>query len=262
MIKNLLIQLLVASAVGSAASVVACSSTNTIQGSDGGTSGTSGGEDAGADTGTSSGGNPNQCTAARKDLLLPIDKTSTGQVKVISEADGAKTVYVDATAGGFNNAVKNPRIYIDLTEMKRVDKTDTAAPESTDWDLSLKRVVLFTNGGDAAIGVGGAAIVSKAFASVTAADADAATIKTEKFFDDECKAQVDRTGAVLTTFSDWYDYDDATRIPTPKANTTFIVKGAKGKRWKVAIKAYDANADGTPTNNVSTGGYLLQVAEL
>ena len=261
MTRNLLIHLFVVGAVGSAASVVACSSTNVVQASpEGGTS--SGGEDAGSDTGTSSGGNPNQCTAACKDLLLPIDKTSTGQVKVISETGGTKTVYIDATAGGFNNAVKNPRIYVDLTELKRVDKTDVAAPESTDWDLSLKRVVLFTNGGDAGIGVGGAAIVSKAFDAVTAADADAATIKTEKFFDDECKAQKDRTDAVLTTFSDWYDYDDTTRIPSPKANTTYIVKGAKGKRWKVAIKAYDANADGTLTNNVSTGGYLLLVADL
>lgn len=240
---------------------VACSS-NTVTGSSSGTT-SSGGDDAGGGADAApEGGNPTGCTAARKDLLLPIDKTSTGQVKVISESGGTKTVYVDATAGGFNNAIKNPRIYVDLTDLKKVDKTDVAAPESTDWDLSLKRVVLFTNGGDAGIGQGGAAVVSKAFANVTAADADAATIKTEAFFDAECKAQKDRTDAVLTTFSDWYDYDDTTRIPTPKANTTYIVRGAKGKRWKVAIKAYDANPDGTQTNNVTTGGYLLLVADL
>ncbi|MBS2011929.1 MAG: hypothetical protein JST00_03490 [Deltaproteobacteria bacterium] len=244
--------------------VAACSSTNVVTPTDdgGGSSGSSGGEDAGADTGTSSGGNPTQCTAARKDLLLPIDKTSNGQVKVISESGGTKTVYVDATAGGFNNAVKNPRIYVDLSTLSRVDKTDVSAPQSTDWDLSLKRVVLYTNGGDAGIGQGGAAVVSKAFASVTAADADAANIKAESFFDAECTPKKDRTDAVLTTFSDWYDYDDVTRIPTPKANTTYIVRGAKGKRWKVAIKAYDANPDGTQTNNTTTGGYLLLVADL
>lgn len=259
MTKNFFISLFVFGLVPIA---IACSS-NTVNSSSG-TSGTSsGGDDAGggADA-TAEGGNPTGCTAARKDLLLPIDKTSTGQVKVISESGGAKTIYIDATAGGFNNAIKNPRIYVDLTEMKRVDKTDVAAPQSTDWDLSLKRVVLFTNGGDAGIGQGGAAVVSKAFDAVTAADADAATIKAESFFDDECKAKLDRTSAVLTTLSDWYDYDDTTRIPSPKANTTYIVRGAKGARFKVAIKAYDANPDGTSSNNTSTGGYLLQVAPL
>lgn len=261
MTKSLVSISVLAAAVPLCLAIVPACSSNTVNvnnpPADGGTGDTGTGTDSSS---SSSGGT--QCTQARNDLLLPIDKTSTGQVVTVSEANGVKTVFVDATAGGFTNSVKNPRIYVDLTKVARVDVTDKTAPDSTDWDLSLKRVVLFTNSGDAGSGKGGAAVINKAFANVSAADATAATIAAESFFDESCVAKKDRTDAVLTTFSDWYDYDDTTRIPTPKANVTYIVRGAKGSLFKVGIKAYDAKSDGTTTNNTVTGGYLLLVQAL
>lgn len=203
-----------------------------------------------------------QCTSARDQLLLPIDKVSTGAVSVVSDANGTKTIYVDASGGGLGSAAKNPRVYIDLGAGTRVAVTDKSAVGSKDWDLALKRSVIFTNGGDAGAGSGGAVSLPKAFASASAADVTSAKPASESFFDADCNAKLDPTGAPSTTFSDWYDYDQATNIPTPKPNVTYVVSGGTGKKYKVGIKAYDALPDGGSRNNTSTGFYLLEVTEV
>jgi hypothetical protein len=226
--------------------VIACSSSNS------GT--TAPAADAGPDTAPSG----SQCTAAYKDLLLPIEKVSTGTVSVIATNGDTKTLFVDASAGGLPNAPKNPRVYINLESGARVDLTDGAAHDSTDWDLAIKRDVIFTNGGDGGPGQGGAVSVEKAFASVTAADG--AAIAAESFFDSDCNAKKDPTGAVQTTFSDWYDYDQVTHIPSPKANHTYVVSSASGVKYKVAITSYNGLADGG--TGTTYANYLLQVAPL
>lgn len=199
------------------------------------------------------------CTKARDDLLLPIDRVSTGEVSVVSDSNGVKTLYVDASAGGLGGAsLKNPRVYVDLEAGKRVDVTDKSATTSTAWDLALKRAIMFTNGGDAGPGQGGAVQVTKAFGSVTATDESG--LQKEKFFDQDCNPQLDKTGAPSTTFSDWYDYDQVTNIPTPKPNVSYVVVGGTGKKYKVAIKAYDGAPDGG--KGKSTGVYVLQVSAL
>lgn len=200
------------------------------------------------------------CTAAAEQLLKPIDKIATAEVKVISDVNGVKTLYVDGSGGGPNNASKNPRVYVDLTAGARVDVTDKSAGASMAWDLSFKRTVIFTNSGDGGPGKGGGAVVRKAFDAVTVGDADAAKTVTEAFFDEECNPQLDPIGAPATTFSDWYDYDEATNIPTPKPANTFIVKGGTGKRFKVAITSFAGAADGG--TGASTGFFLLKVAPL
>jgi hypothetical protein len=210
--------------------------------------------DAGAEAG---GGSPSQCTAARKTHLTPVAKVSTGTVKVISTAGGVTKIYVDAAAGGTPVASQNPRVYIKLSG-ERIDLTDDDAFASADWDLALKRVDIFTNSGDAGPGKGGAAIVGKDFAAVTAADADAAPVAPEKFFDADCNGLKDEASFIITSFTGWYDYQVGGTV-TPKANTTFIVKGADGTRYKLKIASYNARADGT-TNNVASGFFLLWVA--
>ena len=203
-----------------------------------------------------------QCSSARDQLLLPIDKTSTGAVTILSDTGGKKTIYVDASAGGTGSAAKTPRVYIDLAAGTRVSVTDKSATASTGWDLSLKRYVIFTNSGDGGTGAGGAVRIPKAFAAVTDADVTAAAPAPESLFDADCNAKVDRTQAPATTFSDWYDYDEATMIPTPKTGVSYAVRGATGRLYKVGIKAYDALPDGGSRNNMSTGFFLLEVTEV
>ena len=243
--------------VSASAAFGACSSSNS------GTSSSSSGDvDSGADADVPVG---TQCSAARKAALPPIEKVSTGEVSVLGESGGAKKIYIDASAGGFNNASKNPRLYLNLERAEKVSVTDSAALESTDWDLALKRVTVFTNSGDGGPGVGGAVAVVKDFASVTAADA--AKLGPEKFFDENCELQKEQLGGPFTTFSNpppfgWYDYNEATMVPTPRPGVTYLVKGGTGKLYKLAIRAYDALPDGGSRNNMSTGFFVLEVAAL
>lgn len=224
-------------------------------------------DDAGADAGDDAssledaGGGETTCTSAREQLLLPNAKVSTGEVLVVSENAGVKTIYVDASAGGQGNSAKNPRVYVDLSAGARVDVSDVDALSSSAWDLAIKRTVLFTNGGHGGPGAGSALVLASPFAGVTAADVDEASLVTETFFDEECNPLLDPIGAPATTFSDWYSYDEQTNIPTPRA-ITYIVKGGTGKLFKVAIRAYDALPDGGSRENASTGFFLLDVAEL
>ncbi len=240
------------------AAVAACSSSTTPVGV--GALPDAGDPDAGDVVDAPAGGT--KCSTARDQLLVPIDKVSTGVVTVLSDQGGVKTLYIDASAGGFQTAAKNPRIYLDLGAGTRVAVTDKSASTSTDWDLSLKRYVIFTNSGDVGVGTGGAVPIKKTFAAVTDADVLAAAPVAESMFDADCNAKTDRTQAPLTSFSDWYDYDDATMIPSPRAGVTYAVRGASGRLFKVGIKAYDALPDGGTRNNISTGFFVLEVAEV
>ncbi len=200
------------------------------------------------------------CTAALATLLKPIDSVSAGAVTVLASTGTTKTLYVDAMAGGSAASNTNPRIYLDLEKGARVDKTDKTAPLSTDWDLALKRPILFTNGGQAGAGQGGSVFLAgKAFADVVAADATGKSFGVERFVDDECNPLLDATGAVKTSFDGWYDYDSATNRLSPKLGT-YLVKGAKGSVFKVQILSYYASPDGG--TGMSGGAYVLQVGPL
>jgi HmuY protein len=234
------------------AAFAACSSSTTTTatpGADGGTD-----EDAAVAVEAGAG---TQCTAARQQALLPINKVSTGAVSVVSETAGTKLLYVDASAGGSGAASKSPRVYLNLETATRVDLTDTEAFTSMEWDLALKRSVLYTNSGDAGIGAGGGAEIGKSFSAVTAADAKG--LAPEAFFDDQCTLQTDQIGGPLTTFSNWYEYDQATSAVTPK-DLTYIVKGGTGKLYKIAITSFAGLADGG--TGAATGMFLIQVAPL
>jgi len=232
--------------------LVACSSSSTTP-APGGT------EDAGAPT-PEAGTGGSQCSAARDSTLKPIDKVSTGMVSIVSDDGTTKLLYVDGSAGGLPNAGKNPAIYINLETGTRVDVTDKTSLQSSDWDLSLKRTIVYTNGGDGGPGQGGAELVDKAFDAVTADDAT--KIATEKFFDADCNVILDVNKLYLqTTLSpDWYDYDQSTMKVTPK-DVSFVVVGGTAKKYKIAITSFNGKPDGTTT--APAGGYfLIKVAAL
>ena len=227
-------------------------------GGSGSTTSTGGSETTSTSSGT--GGSAPTCTAARDAALGPIDSVSTGELKVLSTTGTTRKLFVDGSAGGVMNAAQNPWIYVNLETGTKVAVTDPASFASKDWDLALKRPLIRTNDGDGGPGSGGAALLDgKDFAAVTAADAAAATIATEQWFDASCNLSTDPTGAIATTFSGWYDYDQATNKLAPHPGT-FIVRGAKGSLYKVAILAYYANPDGTP--GMAGGRYVLEVGPL
>ena len=122
------------------------------------------------------------CTAAAEQLLKPVDTVSTGEVTVLSESAGIKTLFVDAAAGGAAGAATNPRLYVNLETTSRVAVTDKTATTSTEWDLAIKRPILFANSGDGGSGQGGAVLVAKDFDAVTMADTSGKTFAPESFF--------------------------------------------------------------------------------
>ena len=212
------------------------------------------------DGGGSPDGSVSACTAARAQLLGAVNSVTTGNVTVLGTTAGVTTLYVDASAGGVASASTNPWSFINLATGAKVAVTDTSSVTSTAWDLAFKRPIIYTNDGDGGPGQGSAALIQKSFDSVSAADATSATFKTEKFFDAQCNPILDQTGAVQTTFSAWYDYNPNTHVLTPAAGT-WLVRGATGKLYKLAITTYYANPDGS----VGTGGggtYALKVGAL
>jgi hypothetical protein len=182
-------------------------------------------------------------------------------VELIEESGGEKTLYVDASAGGFAPAAQNPYIYLELAGSTKVSLTDPAALGDTTWDIALKRDVLRSNSADSGAGSGGVAVVDdKAFDAVTAADATSATFATDDFMDEQCNAQTDRTGKPITAFSGWYDYEPTTMHVSPK-NVVYIVKGANGTAlYKLQVLSYYAAADGG--TGAASAFYSVRVAAL
>lgn len=187
---------------------------------------------------------PAQCSAARAQLLGAVNSVSTGNVTVLSSSGGVTTLYVDASAGGIAAPAPAPWLFVSLGSDARVSVTDTTSIASTGWDLALKRPALYTNDGDGGVGQGGAVLIQKDFASITAADASSAAFATEKFFDAQCNPMTDPIGEPLTTFSSWYDYDQTAHTLAPAAGT-WLVRGATGARYKLRIDSYYANPDGS-----------------
>jgi hypothetical protein len=188
-----------------------------------------------------------------------VDKVATGEVLVVKEEGGVKTLYIDASAGGQQAAPENPRVYVDLAAGKRVDVTDPQASQSGDWDLALKRAVVFSNSGDAGPGEGGAVFLGgKAFDQVVSGDAEGVT--QEAFVSEDCIPSLDPMQTVLTTFSGWYSYNETTHQLNPEAGV-FVVRGAKGALYKVEIVGYYGKPDGS-TDGMSGGRYVLRVAGL
>ncbi len=223
-------------------------------------SSSSSGAGGGGGAGGSGGSAPvNMCSAAIAMILKPVDQVSTGAVSIVKTAGATRTVYVDASAGGFGNQDSHPRVYVNLDTATRVDITDKQAPASTAWDLAFKRPVLFSNDGDGGSGKGVVIVVAKAFDQVSAADANG-PFATESFVDMDCNPKMDPTGDVLTTMSSWYDYDQQTNQVTPKANTTYVIRGATGKLYKLAIQSFYGKPDGT--TGTQGGYYLLQLGGL
>jgi hypothetical protein len=210
-------------------------------------------DDAGGSTAT-------QCTAAAKSLLHPQTTVSKGEVKIVGTTAGVMKVYVDASAGGSGPGVAaaNPRVYLKLDGTK-VEISDVDAAKSTAWDISFKRVDIFTNSGDGGPGKGAGAVADKKFDDVTAADA--AGLAQESFFTADCEPKTDEGGFLLTTFSSWYDYDQETHIPTPFLDRTLVMKAADGTLYKIGLLSYQGKDDGSTTGG-ATGQYVFQVKKL
>ena len=103
-------------------------------------------------------------------------------------------------------------------------------------------------------------LLDKAFDAVTSADATDAAFSTEIFFDADCTPNVElTTGAIYTTFIDWYSYDEATHVLTPGPGT-YLVHGGTGKLYKLGFESYYATETGGM--GMAGGAYLIKLEAL
>lgn len=223
-----------------------------------------GGSSSAATTSTGAGGVNDPCTgedhdAARQAAIAPVDAVSKGEVGVLAKDGAITTIFVDASAGGPTGVADNPWIYLSLASLTRVDVSDVGSLASTAWDLALERALVRTNGGDGGPGAGGAIVADEALEELTRADADAASFATEDWLDASCALATDASGSVVTTFADWYDYDEATHHLTPKP-VTYLLRGGDGAFYGVRIVDYYATPDGG--SGMAGGKYRLEIARL
>jgi hypothetical protein len=201
-----------------------------------------------------------RCAAAAEQLLLPIDLVSNGDVTLLADGPGKKTLYVDASAGGTAAQSMNARIYVNLEMGTKIAVTDKTARGSLAWDLAIKRPILFANGGDGGPGQGSAVFLAgKDFENVSAADAAGQNFWGEGFFESDCAPKLDATGVVRTSFDGWYEYDSSNNTLAPAAGT-WLVKGGTGKLYKVRFLSYYATPDGGVGQ--AGGRYTLDVGAL
>lgn len=177
------------------------------------------------------------CTNPTSVLASPwtsVDAVSTGAVVATGN-----TATVDATAGGSPNAADNPYVYLKFTadSVTKVEISDVDSYTDATWDLALKRFVLRVNGGDS--GPGGvvvAAVAAETLAEVTAAP-PAGDFTTDDWFSDACALNAGPLGEPVTALGSWYDYDESTNLPTPKAEV-YVLRRPDGSTIKLELKNY------------------------
>jgi hypothetical protein len=94
---------------------------------------------------------------------------------------------------------------------------------------------------------------------VTDAEAAAASIAEERWFNAECVAKKDPGNYLATTFDGWYDYGgQETHAVTPHPGVFIVRSGTGDALYKLEILSYYANPDGT--EGMAGGRFLVRVA--
>ncbi|RYZ05253.1 MAG: hypothetical protein EOO73_20770 [Myxococcales bacterium] len=219
--------------------------------------------DEGAAGSSASGGStsppPRACSGALKQSLGLVDEASSADVTVLSEAAPERTLYVDASAGGIDGQDEHAWVYVSLATGEAVTLTDLAALESRAWDLAFKRFVVRTNSGDSGPGRGGAIRIGLDWEQVDASTVGDKILPIEEWFDDDCTLKVDENAELITTFTGWSEYDPVEHVLNA-ADVTYVVAGAEGALYKVAILDYYSKPDGT--RGTTAGHYLVRVSPL
>jgi hypothetical protein len=202
---------------------------------------------------------PSMCTSALRQELSLVQMVSMGVVSTLSGDASDRTLYIDASAGGVSGGDKNPWVYISLSTGQAVAIDDWAALTSKDWDLAFKRYVVRTNSGDSGPGQGGAIRVALAWDKVTTATLGAQMLPSESLLDGNCMVNFDANGEVITTFTDWDEYDEASHVLNA-ADVVYITASASGKLYKVKILDYYSTPQGVTGGE--PGHYKLRIAPL
>ena len=216
-----------------------------------------GGGGNGATGGSENGNMPSACSGALRQALGLVDEVSSATVSIISDGAAERTLYVDASAGGIN--APDPWVYVSLATGQAVPLTDIEALRSKAWDLAFKRFVVRTNSGDSGPGAGGAIRIALAWDKVDASTLGQQMPPRESLADAKCNVNVDANMELITTFTGWSEYNEATHVLSA-ADVVYITAGADGSLYKVGILDYYSTPTGT--HGTVAGRYKMRVAPL
>lgn len=200
------------------------------------------------------------CTdAIISDMSLHDDAVSDGEVTT-SEDSGDFVTYVDASAGGYSNASKNPWVYIKFTATgaEKVEIDDEAALESMDWDMSLRRYILRLNGGDSGPScVGAVAFLEKSYDELSSVP-DGLSYGYDDFYTDDCTLVEDTSGlpgSPAVVLGPWWTYPGCVAA----SDVPFLIQLADGHIIKLRVETYyktDQDICDTTGTVPSDGGYI------
>jgi hypothetical protein len=226
----------------------------------GGTGGTAGSTSTTGGNGTTVNPTPSACSAALRQSLSLVDEVSTAAVKTLSEANGERTLYIDASVGGLEGQDTHPWVYIALATGTAVAVTDLEALSSQAWDLAFKRSVVRTNSGDSGPGKGGAIRIGLPWDTVDKTTLGKKTLPVESWFDDDCMLTLDDALNLITTFSGWSMYNETEHVLSAAPDVVFITGAADGTLYKVAVLDYYSTPTGT--HGTVSGRYKVRIAPL
>ena len=148
---------------------------------------------------------------------------------------------VDATAGGFNPTESFLYARFTATGLERVDLSDQAALDSTEWDIAFRRYIVRLNSGVSGPSCVSAGVlpVKTDYEQVTAASSSV-TMKTEAYYDKGCLMVEDGSGlkAPGTVLSPWWQYANCVQT----TGAVFQVLLADQRKLKLMITDFYAPA--------------------
>lgn len=203
---------------------------------------------------------PISCTdAIISELSLHDDAVSDGEVTT-TEDNGDFVTLVDASAGGYSNASKNPWVYIKFTATgaEKVEIDDETALESMDWDMSLRRYILRLNGGDSGPScVGAAAFLEKSYDELSSVP-EGLSYGLDDYYTDDCTLVEDTSGlpgSPAVVLGPWWTYPGCVAT----TGVPFLIQLADGHILKLRVETYyktDQDICDTTGTVPSDGGYI------
>lgn len=162
---------------------------------------------------------------------------------------------MDASAGGYADAAKNPWVYVRFTATgaERVDIDDETALEDMTWDMALHRYVLRLNGGSSGPScVGAAAMLGFEYADLSSVP-DGVSFQPDSFYTDDCTFINDSSGlegSPQVALSQWWEYPGCVAT----TGTPFLVQQADGSVLKLVVESYYDQGQDTCNSTGSTNG--------
>lgn len=175
---------------------------------------------------------------------------------------------VDATAGGFQPTEAFLYARFTATGLERVDVSDHAALDSTEWDIAFRRYVVRLNSGVSGPScVSGGVFPNKTVYDEVSAPSDAVTMEKEAYYSPSCLMVEDGSGlkAPGTVLSPYWKYASCVQM----TGKVFQVQLADGRKLKLTFTEFYApeaqvtcNKSGTVPMGTPGAKLRLRWAEL